>query len=91
MGLLELLPPCRVRDRLVQGRLGHPDGAGRDAEPPGVEGGERDREALALLADPTGVGDAYAVEVQLGGGRALHAHLLLGRGGVQAGVSPGTR
>ena len=29
-------------------------------------------------------GDPYAVEVELGGGRALHAHLLLGRGGAQA-------
>lgn len=83
MGRPNCCRPCGVADGLVQGRLGDADRAGGDAEAPGVERGEGDREALTLLADPARVGDPDAVEVELGGGRALHPHLLLGGGGFE--------
>ena len=77
-GAAELLALLRVRRSGVQCRLREPDGAGGDAEPPGVEGGEGDREALALLADEALARDASTVEDHLRGAGGLRAHLALG-------------
>lgn len=58
-------------------------------KPAGVQRGQRDLEALPLLADQPVPVHPDAVEVDLGGGRAAHTHLVLRRRGRQAGAVAG--
>ena len=66
----ELLALLGVGDGVVERGLGQADRAGGDAEPAAVERGQRDLEALALLAEQPVGADPGAVEAHLGGGRA---------------------
>ena len=61
-----------------------PDGLGGDAGPGPLEGLHRDREALALGAQPVVDRDADAVEGELRRGRAADAHLVLDAGDREA-------
>ncbi len=82
--LAEGLALAGVGDGVVERALGEPGGDGGDAEPAGVEPGQRDLEPLALLAEqPVGV-DPDVVEAHGRGGAAGQAHLPLGRVGREA-------
>jgi hypothetical protein len=71
----ELLALVGVGDGQVERRLSQPRGRRGDAEAAGVEGGEGDRHALALGADPAVGGDADSVEDHLATGVAVQPHL----------------
>ena len=70
---------------MVERALGEAGGDRGDAEPAGVEAGERDAQPVALLAEPPLDGDADVVEAHRRGGRAGEPHLALGRVGAEAG------
>src|SRR5690242_14747936 len=63
-GATEGLALLHVRDRLLQGLLGHPEARQRDADPVVVEALHDLVEAGALLAQPVRRGDAHVVERQ---------------------------
>ena len=77
--LAELLPLLGVGQRVVDRALRDADGLGGDGDPGVVEGAHRGLEAGALLADHPVGGDPDLVEVDLAGGAALDAELLLRR------------
>src|SRR6266511_1004114 len=83
--LAELAPLLDVPAREVQGALGDADGLGADGDAAVVERAERQREALALVAEAVGGGDAHVLADDLGGGRAAHTQLVL----VLADLEPG--
>ena len=76
--LAELLALPGVAHRVRERCLGDAGADGRDAEASGVERGEGDPHAVALVADPVRDRDQGSVEEHLGGDVAGQAHLLLG-------------
>ncbi len=76
--LAEGLALLGVRHGGVESALRQTGRHGGDAEPSGVEAGQRDREPLALVAETALDRDAYVVEQHRGRRRAHQAHLLLG-------------
>ena len=75
--LAELLPLLGVGQRVVERALGDPDRLRGDGDPGVVEGAHRGLEPGALLTDHPIGRDPDVVEVDLAGGRALDAELLL--------------
>ena len=73
----ELLALLGVVEREVERALGDADGLRGDGDPGVVEGLHRGLEPGALVADHPVGGDAHVVEVDLAGGAALDAELLL--------------
>jgi hypothetical protein len=82
--LPERLALLRVPHRDVQRALGHTGGDRRDAQPPGVQPGQGDRQPLALRPQPPLRRHPDAVEQHRRRGGAHQAHLVLGRVGPQA-------
>ena len=75
---------ARVGGRDLERALGDPDGLGGDPRPAAIERLHREPEPVALVADPVGGRDADAVEGELGGRAAAHAHLVLDPGDREA-------
>src|SRR5690606_28879587 len=73
-----------IADALGERRLADAEGLGRDPDPTGAEGLERERVAVTELADPRAIGHPAAVEVQRDGARAAQAHLALVLADLQA-------
>ena len=78
-GMAELLALLHVVQRVVECALRDAHGLRGDRDAGVVQRLHRDAEALADLADDAVAGDADVVEVDLAGGGALDAQLLLGR------------
>ena len=81
----ELPALARVCDRRVEAALRDPDAPGAERDAAVVERRHRDLEALAELAEPRRVGDADAVEEELGGVLRAQAELALDRPRLEAG------
>ena len=80
----ELRALLRVGDRRVEAALRDADAAGAERDAAVVERRHRDLEAGAELAEPVGVGDADAVEEELGGVLRAQAELALDRPRLEA-------
>ena len=76
-----------VGEGAVEGGLGAAEGGGGDVEPAAVEAGHGVAEACALVAEQVVGRDAAVVELDLGGGLGLPAHLALRRAEAEAGGS----
>src|SRR5215217_2100376 len=75
--LAELLALLGIAERIVEGTLSNADGLRGDGDSGVVQGSHCRLEAGSLSADHAGLWDAYLVEVNLTGWRALDAELLL--------------
>ena len=82
--LAERVALARVGDRVVEARLGDADRTRGDAEATALDGGHRDLEAVALLAEQRVGPDADLVEDDLAGAERPEAELVLVRDAARA-------
>ena len=86
--LAELLAFLGIADRLIEAALRAAQRAGADVEPPAVEPGHGETEAVALRADAVGDRHSHILEDHLRGGRGVPAELALRRAEADARACP---